>query len=317
MPHSINDSEENLNNLCDLSQKDKIWDQHKFENDCITDIFYLVNHSNFKKWAERTDSCANWLDFEWSDPNLKTNEIFLKLFNASFCRVRTCPICQWRKSLKHKARLLERLPVIETEYTESRWLFLTLTVRNCEVKDLQKIIKSMNYGFRKLKSQKKWKALGWIKTIEVTRGADNSAHPHFHILLDMPNSYFGKYYLSKMKWVEIWKKCMKLSYAPNIDIRTVKPNISKGKSSLTSVIAEIAKYTTKPKTFIDNPDWFVEYAKQIHQMRLIDTGGSLRGILSNDYEDLIHIDEEKDKEDNHKKSDLRFKWDKKSNHYQY
>jgi len=81
------------------------------------------------------------------------------------------------------------------------------------------------------------------------------------------------------------------------------------------VISEIAKYTTKPKTFINNPDWFVEYAKQIHQMRLVDTGGSLRGILSNDYEDLINIDENEKIEEDNKNPDLRFNWDKDKNNY--
>jgi len=314
MSDSVNDSDKNFNNLCNISQKDKIWDQHKFENDCITDIFYLINNSGFKKWAERTDSCANWLDFMWSEPNLKTGEIFLKLFNASFCRVRTCPICQWRKSLKHKARLLDRLPIIENEYINSRWLFLTLTVRNCYIQDLKNTIQSMNKGFANLKKQKKWKALGWIKTIEVTRGSNNSAHPHFHILLHMPNSYFSRNYISKMKWVEIWQKCMQLNYAPNLDIRIVKPN-GKGKNALTSAIAEIAKYTTKPKTFINNPNWFIQYSSQIHRMRLVDTGGSLRGILSNDYDDLIIIDEENKKEDDSKNLDLRFNWDRNSKHY--
>ena len=51
-------------------------------------------------------------------------------------------------------------------------------------------------------------------------------------------------------------------------------------------------------------------------MRFVDTGGSLRGILSDDY-DLINIDEEPDNEDNEKNEnpDLFFDWKKEISNY--
>lgn len=308
----------NPNYLSSISEKDKLWDRHKYENDQITNIFArfaeLSKNERFRKWSERTGSCAEWLEFAWSDPDIDTGEILLKLFIASFCKVRTCPVCQWRRSLKHKARLLERLPNIEKKYPKSRWLFLTLTVRNCAINELKNTIKSMNKGFANMKKQKKWQALGWIKTIEVTRGDDNSAHPHFHILLHMPSSYFGKNYIKQDEWVKIWQKCMKLDYAPNIDIRAIKPNKKKGKDSIVAVISEIAKYATKPKTFIENPSWFIEYAQQIHSMRFVDSGDSLRGILKDDYDDLIEINEEEEGEGK-SDADMRFNWHTEIKHY--
>ncbi len=308
--------------LSDYSKKDKIWDVHKYENDQVTDIFMrfaeLSGSERFRKWAERTGACSQWLDFAWSDPDLKTGEILLKLFQADFCRVRTCPICSWRRSLKHKARLLERLPEIEKKYPKSRWLYLTLTVRNCEIEELRDTIRAMNKGFIRMKSQKCWKALGWIKNIEVTRGKDdssmpNSAHPHFHILLHMPNSYFKNHYIKHDEWVLIWQKCMKLDYEPDVDIRAVRANAKKGKTSMVAVVSEMAKYSTKPKTFINHPEWFIEYANQVHRMRFVDSGGSLKGILSDDYDDLIKINE--DEEAGEKDADVRFNWHREIKHY--
>jgi plasmid rolling circle replication initiator protein Rep len=204
--------------------------------------------------------------------------------------------------------------MIQKKHLNTQWLFLTLTVKNCGIENLRKTIQAMNYGFRKLKGRKNWQALGWIKAIEVTRGFNNSAHPHFHILLHMPSSYFGKYYIKQADWMIMWKKCMKLDYEPNIDIRGIRPNTKKGKNNLVSVISEMAKYTTKPNTFIDYPNWFLEYSKQIHQMRFVDSGGSLRGILADDYENLIEVNEETE-EDERMDADVRFCWNKKIRHY--
>ena len=313
-------SSHNNQYLSKISDKDKPWDRHKAESDAITDIFDNISDNDknkhiFKKWAERTQTCAEWLGFSWE--NATKEEIILKLITTNFCRVRTCSICAWRRSLKTKARLSERLPKVFEKDPKSRWLFLTLTVRNCDISDLKETIKAMNKGFALMKKRKSWQAVGWMKSIEVTRGKDGSAHPHFHILLNMPVSYFGKNYLKHSKWVEIWQKVMKLDYLPNVDIRIIKPNGRKGKNDLVSVISEIAKYATKPKTMIENPEWFKIYCIQIHRMRFVDTGGTLRGILSDDYDDLINIDEEPDNKDNEENEnpDLFFDWKKEVNHY--
>ncbi len=319
--NNCNSLDKNNQYLFTISEKDKVWDIHKAENDEITEIFKSVldereneNKYIFKKWAERTKACAEWLGFIWEGATRE--EIRLKLKTANFCRVRTCPICSWRRSLKNKARLLERLPKVQENYFSSRWLFLTLTVRNCDISKLKETIKAMNKGFIAMKRIKKWKSIGWIKTIEVTRDKDGLAHPHFHILLHMPASYFqGKNYIKQSDWILIWKKAMKLNYQPNVDIRAIKPNERKGKKDLISVISEIAKYATKPTTFIDYPEWFKIYCIQIHRMRFIDTGGTLRGILSDDYKDLIKIDENKDEEEEQKKEQLIFDWSSNNKRY--
>ncbi|MDI4746156.1 protein rep, partial [Salmonella enterica subsp. enterica serovar Kentucky] len=40
-----------------------------------------------------------------------------------------------------------------------------------------------------MKDRKEFKPVqGWIRTTEVTRGRDGSAHPHFHTLMMVPPS---------------------------------------------------------------------------------------------------------------------------------
>ncbi|WP_253297333.1 protein rep, partial [Vibrio cholerae] len=56
---------------------------------------------------------------------METGETRLRLRSAQFCRVRHCPVCQWRRSLTWQARIYHSLPKIVVDYPSSRWLFLT------------------------------------------------------------------------------------------------------------------------------------------------------------------------------------------------
>jgi hypothetical protein len=42
------------------------------------------------------------------------------------------------KSLMWKARFYKALPDIEKQYKSARWMFLTLTVENCEITEVKK-----------------------------------------------------------------------------------------------------------------------------------------------------------------------------------
>ncbi|WP_164045311.1 protein rep, partial [Serratia marcescens] len=76
--------------------------------------------------GERVGACSGILRFGWST-NTETGETRLRLRDARFCRVRHCPICQWRRSMMWQARFYQSLPKIVAEYPGARWLFLTLT----------------------------------------------------------------------------------------------------------------------------------------------------------------------------------------------
>ncbi|MDK6810640.1 protein rep, partial [Ligilactobacillus agilis] len=96
---------------------------------------------------------------------------------------------------------------------------------------------------------------GWIRTTEVTRSSDGSAHPHFHTLMMVPPSMLsGDGYVKHARWVELWRECLRVSYDPNVDVRAVKPRKPKDGESLAGATAELVrgavaetlKYSTKP-----------------------------------------------------------------------
>ncbi|MEE7589090.1 protein rep, partial [Klebsiella pneumoniae] len=126
------------------------------------------------------------LRFGWSTLK-ETGETRLRLREAHFCRVRHCPVCQWWRSLMWQARFSQSLPRIVADYLDARWMFLTLTVRNCAIGALGETLNRMNMAFERLKDRKEFRPVqGWICITEVTRGTDGSAHPPFRILMMVP-----------------------------------------------------------------------------------------------------------------------------------
>ncbi|WP_447404298.1 protein rep (plasmid) [Escherichia coli] len=111
-------------------------------------------------------------------------ETRLRLRSAQFCRVRHCPVCQWRRTSCGK-------PVFIRLLTENRcglpvfpMVVSTLTVRNCEIGELGTVLTAMNAAFKRMEKRKELSPVqGWIRATEVTRG-DGSAHPHFHSSAD-------------------------------------------------------------------------------------------------------------------------------------
>ena len=185
-----------------------------------------------------------------------------------------------------QARFFKSLPAIEAEYPSACWLFLTLTVRNCLIEELGQTLHEMNQAWRRLIMRKEFApVLGWIRTTEVTRGKDGSAHPHFHALLMVPQSMLGRLYVKQERWTEIWQEAARLDYKPIVDIRSVRSKAPQGKEpqtineKLRGVIAETLKYSVKPSDMVADAEWFLEMTKQIHKKRFIATGGALKNVL--------------------------------------
>lgn len=181
-----------------------------------------------------------------------------------------------------QARFYQALPKIVVDYPSSRWLFLTLTVRNCEIGELGTVLTAMNAAFKRMEKRKELSPVqGWIRATEVTRGKDGSAHPHFHCLLMVQPSWFkGKNYVKHERWVELWRDCLRVNYEPNIDIRAVKTKtgevVANVAEQLQSAVAETLKYSVKPEDMANDPEWFLELTRQLHKRRFISTGGALK-----------------------------------------
>ena len=161
-----------------------------------------------------------------------------------------------------------------------------------------------------MSQRKKFPAIGFIRSTEVTRGKDGSAHPHFHCLLLVKPGYFGKNYMKQSEWVELWRQALRIDYNPIMDVQAVK----KGSQPM-QLVPELLKYVTKPSSILFDRDWFLEFTKQMHKLRSIAVGGVLKEYLralENEPEDLIGKGEETDEVD---EGHLYFGWKRKVRKY--
>lgn len=310
--------------LADVSEKDSVWDDQRYKTELVGDIYGY--NAEFERYAERMTDCSTFLAYGFSDDGLK-------LKNANFCRVRHCPVCQWRRSLFWKSNMYIAYDEIKEKYPTHRWLFLTLTVKNCEITDLRETLKHMNKSWQRLIKRKPFLRTieGWIRTTEVTKGKDGSAHPHFHIILLVKPSYFAKNYIKQSEWSEIWGSCLKSDYIPVIDVRAVRAKKKKGvevdslDDAVKSAIMETLKYSVKPSDMIgdgskkDNA-WFYELTRQTFKLRFIASGGALKNALkpSDDITDSDLINSDQD--DNESETDNRrlvFTYEKPVHKYLY
>ena len=130
---------------------------------------FLWLRPRFSKYADRINGCSGILKF-----GVNPDQGKLVLKQAYFCRVRHCPVCQWRRSLLWRAVMFQQLPKIQELYPTHRWVFLTLTVKNPPVTELRDTLKHMNDSWQRLIQTKRFKSgvAGFLRTTEVTRGND-------------------------------------------------------------------------------------------------------------------------------------------------
>ena len=106
----------------------------EIDETCISPSAYLA-----------LERCCSWLLFR-----RYVEGSVLKLHKAEFCRHRLCPTCNWRKSLKLFSQMKEVSARLLQDFPGARYLFLTLTVKNCSGAELAQTIDKMNFGFKLL-----------------------------------------------------------------------------------------------------------------------------------------------------------------------
>lgn len=291
--------------LSALSPGDKPWDKHRSFADRVEDLYA---GSEFHRLSDRIHYCSELLQFGLSGEGDRPK---LRLRAARFCRVRHCPVCQWRRSLMWKAKAYKVLPKIVEAYPRYRWLFLTLTQKNVPIGQLREELVKMNRAFQRLSQLKAFPAVGWLRSTEVTRGRDGSAHPHFHCLLMVPSSYFsGRGYLKQADWVKMWRKSLRLDYNPILDVQAVK----QGDQPM-QLVPELLKYCTKESDLVEDRDWFLELTRQMHKMKCVTTGGVLKDYLKALEEEPDDLIGESDQPEGEDEGTLYFGWKRQSKEY--
>lgn len=203
----------------------------------------------------RVRDCGTYLEFKKF-----INDNSMKLNQANFCKVRLCPMCSWRRSLKIYGQVSKIMDeVVKNEDLE--FIFLTLTTRNCEGQDLSNTIDNIFKAFNKMTKRVKYKKAikGYFRALEVTHNLNimsdwfDTYHPHLHIILVVNKNYFKKpdLYINQEEWSNLWKQSLKADYTPLVYVTKVKESKNKG---IEKTIAETAKYTVKSDDYIIRDD---------------------------------------------------------------
>lgn len=274
--------------------KENDWRGKKMRSSALSESYKRIG--NIKK-AALTRYCGSDLVFKVNPIDINGEK---KLHSANFCKVRLCPMCAWRRSLK----TFNQVSAVMDEICKDReyaFLFLTLTVKNVTALELSETLDKLFYGFNRLTKTKEYKKAvkGHFRALEVTHNTNKHSksfdtyHPHIHCILVVNKSYFKSAdYINQKKWVEIWQRCMDLDYDPLVDVR---------KTNGKSAVPEVSKYSVKDKDYIiDYDEKLTDSAVEtldiaLHGRRLSAFGGVMREAqkklkLSDDDNDLINTD---------------------------
>lgn len=290
--------------LSDLSPRDITWKQIKPQSRIVANAYA---GTVYDKYSNRMQECSGLLRFALVPT--EGGEVIHKLQSAHFCHVRHCPICQWRRALMWRAKTFRALRRVVADYPGKRFIYLTLTVENCDVDALGATLTHMNESWQRLSQRKGFPALGWLRSVEVTRSDIGQAHPHFHALLMVNSNYFTKGYISQKDWREMWRESLRVKYDPWVNVKTVKPHkrsktvtseletsseqpeVKPIDEGLVTAIRYTLKYSTKPDDYLftdtsvtqdieDYKQWLIDITEQLHKRRAIALGGVFKKYMS-------------------------------------
>ena len=237
--------------------KKRKWDLHKQNNLKLVELYkqaIKINPSVISpKRLQDLADCASQLEY------LQDAEGNKKLYKTYFCRVRLCPMCQWRRSLKLFSQVSKITDYINQQNNNQvRYLFITLTQKNCNGSELVQEINKINKSFsllvdktKRVQPASKFKKmlLGYIKSTEVTYNPKTKTyHPHLHCIFAVQGEYFNKAnYINKNTWRSIWADLLKIDYLPQINVQAIKL------ARQQKAVAELAKYPAKVSSILNLP----------------------------------------------------------------
>lgn len=233
-----------------LADGKRDWRKYKLKSLAISRAY--AQFKELSNYANLISECGNWLKF-----NACPHGHEIRLMGAWFCRCRLCVLCQWRKALAMYAQVIQLVHAHHVRYKSDIPLLLTLTVPNVKQDRLKKCLELMQRAFRLFSKRTAFKqvARSWFRSLEITYSEErDDYHPHYHVLLLVPKTYFDKargIYLSQKDWLKLWQEATGLPEITQVDIRRVKkqPKNVKGKP-IEAIVAEVAKYATKPNTYV-------------------------------------------------------------------
>lgn len=232
----------------------------------------------YKKRSYRMKECSRFITFSiCPDCNRSIAS------SATLCRDRVCPTCAWRLSAKQSTEMVQTLSFIN-DIEEYDALFLTLTVQNCEVSQLEPTLDMMSKAWNRMLAKRKNREIikGTARSVEITYNHKaKTFHPHYHIILLVEkdarsvgelNAYFNKE----------WKSATHVIYQPITDLRRIENRTlteydTNEAERYKGAILETFKYTIKDDSLAEMPlSTFRFYVDGVQGKRLVAYTGIIK-----------------------------------------
>ena len=173
--------------------------------------------------------------------------------SVNSCRNRFCAICNWRAARKRYCYTYRAMELIDAEGKYS-YLFLTMTMRNCQDWELSKTLSDIMAAVNRMQSTRKWKkrVKGYIRQTEITYNDEKDTyHPHLHYIVAVPKEYFTdeSLYMQTWEWRELWERSMRLDYYSQFKIDAIG-GWSEGR--MVHEVCEISKYQIKLSSVVES-----------------------------------------------------------------
>ena len=266
--------------------RERPWRKYKIANELLAAAYESINENK----AERLKSCGKVLAFEVDN---QTGQKVL--VGAESCRVRLCPLCAWRRSLKNFWNTISIVKWLKSNENRQdvgkfSYIFITLTIKNCRGADLSGTIDDLFSGVKRLYERKEIRKawLGMVRNLEVTHNVNpdskdyDTFHPHFHMIVAVRPSYFkSRDYISQKRLQSLWRECLRVDYDPVVDIRRVKSKASpEGEDAsgceAAKAVAECSKYAAKSTDYIIPDDWDLT----VETVRILDAALDRRRLIN-------------------------------------
>lgn len=285
--------------------KERPWRKHKKENmtveKCYTALAERGSDADYwSKKAERLQSCGSHLTFNvYNNEEGKT----MKVKHAESCRVRLCPLCSWRRSIKihtHMRKILEHMQ----EENKYQYILVTLTVPNVPADKLNSKLDDLMTAWNRMQTYKRYKTAvkGWYRGLEITHNVNplsasyDTYHPHFHCIMAVSKSYFdSRDYIKQAEWLDMWRKATRDNSITSVDVRKVKPKKGADPTDIIGAVCEVTKYTVKNEDYILPKDWNMTLSsvevldKALANRRLVAFGGVMK-----EWHKKLNLDDEVD-----------------------
>lgn len=249
--------------------KKRPWRKHKINNLILSDIYKNLSCGcsdcsedsiHYADYSEKLRHCGDRLHFAIFDDAVKP---YIRLIGYESCKLRLCPLCGWRRSLKVQDHTIRIITEMQKEYNY-KYIFMTLTVPNCSGSDLSSVLSSMFSGWQRLMQSKAFKnvVFGWYRGLEVTHNTQkykvkwipkkyrqpnkqkyivlvdeegkplenpsfNTYHPHFHCVLAVKSNYFNSDgYITIEKLRDLWARSVRDDRinVGALDLRLIRPS---------------------------------------------------------------------------------------------